>query len=71
MSMAIKNARIAPGDVGLVAAHATGTPDNDAGEYAAMSRVFGDALPKVPVVGFKSHLGHTLGGMDVRAGRFV
>jgi 3-oxoacyl-[acyl-carrier-protein] synthase II len=62
MSMAIKNARIAPAEIGMVAAHATGTPDNDAGEYAAMSRVFGDALPNVPVVGFKSHLGHTLGG---------
>ncbi|MDB5296037.1 MAG: putative 3-oxoacyl-[acyl-carrier-protein] synthase, partial [Phycisphaerales bacterium] len=51
-----------PADVGLIVAHATGTPDNDAGEHAALSRVFGDALPAVPVVGFKSHLGHTLGG---------
>jgi 3-oxoacyl-[acyl-carrier-protein] synthase II len=62
MSAAIASAGLSPSEIGLVAAHATGTPDNDAGEYAAMSRVFGDALAKVPVVGFKSHLGHTLGG---------
>jgi 3-oxoacyl-[acyl-carrier-protein] synthase II len=49
-------------DIDLIAAHATGTPDNDAGEYAAFARVFGDRLPRVPVVAFKSHLGHTLGG---------
>src|SRR4051812_28495977 len=41
MSMAIGRAGIAPGEIGLVAAHATGTPDNDAAEFAAMSRVFG------------------------------
>jgi 3-oxoacyl-[acyl-carrier-protein] synthase II len=59
---ALRRAGIGPGEIGLVAAHATGTPDNDAAEYAALSRVFGDGLPRVPVVGFKSHLGHTLGG---------
>jgi 3-oxoacyl-[acyl-carrier-protein] synthase II len=62
MAMAIGRAGIAPGDIGLVAAHATGTPDNDAAEFAAMSRVFGADLEQIPVVGFKSHLGHTLGG---------
>ena len=49
-------------EVGLVAAHATGTPDNDASEFAALSAVFAGRLPALPVVGFKSHLGHTLGG---------
>jgi 3-oxoacyl-[acyl-carrier-protein] synthase II len=62
MTMAISRAGVTPNQIGLVAAHATGTPDNDAAEFAAMSRVFGDNLPNVPVVGFKSHLGHTLGG---------
>jgi 3-oxoacyl-[acyl-carrier-protein] synthase II len=62
MAMAISRAGITPGEIGLIAAHATGTPDNDAAEYAALSRVFGADLPRVPVVGFKSHLGHTLGG---------
>jgi 3-oxoacyl-[acyl-carrier-protein] synthase II len=59
---AFENAGIGPGDVDLIAAHATGTPDNDAGEYAAFASVFGEDLPRVPVVAFKSHLGHTLGG---------
>jgi 3-oxoacyl-[acyl-carrier-protein] synthase II len=62
MAAALAAAGLTPGDIDLVVAHATGTPDNDAGEYAALSRVFGADLPRVPVVGFKSHLGHTLGG---------
>jgi 3-oxoacyl-[acyl-carrier-protein] synthase II len=62
MSMAIRRAQVAPSQIGLIAAHATGTPDNDAAEHAAMSRVFADDFARVPVVGFKSHLGHTLGG---------
>ena len=62
MAQALKSAGVRPADVGLIAAHATGTPDNDAAEYAALSRVFGGDLPNVPAVGFKSHLGHTLGG---------
>jgi len=59
---AIDRAGIDRDAIGLIAAHATGTPDNDAGEYAALATVFQDSLPNIPVVGFKSHLGHTLGG---------
>ena len=59
---ALRDAGLGPRDIGLIAAHATGTPDNDAAEYAALSRVFGSELPRVDVVAFKSHLGHTLGG---------
>jgi 3-oxoacyl-[acyl-carrier-protein] synthase II len=62
MTEALCAAGLEPGDIDLVAAHATGTPDNDAAEFAAMSRVFGEQLSRVPVVAFKSHLGHTLGG---------
>lgn len=62
MTAALSAAKLSPTDISLVAAHATGTPDNDAGEYAALSRVFGEHLPQLPVVAFKSHLGHTLGG---------
>jgi len=62
INAAIKRAKIRPSDVGLIAAHATGTPDNDAGEYAAFSTVFGEALASTPVTAFKTHLGHTLGG---------
>ncbi|MEA2709080.1 MAG: 3-oxoacyl-[acyl-carrier-protein] synthase [Phycisphaerales bacterium] len=59
---ALETAGLTATEIDLVAAHATGTPDNDAGEYAAFSRVFGENLKKTPVVAFKSHLGHTLGG---------
>jgi 3-oxoacyl-[acyl-carrier-protein] synthase II len=59
---ALTDAQLQPGDIDLIAAHATGTPDNDAGEFAALSAVFGEQLPRIPVVAFKSHLGHTLGG---------
>lgn len=59
---ALAAAGLEPRDIDLIAAHATGTPDNDAGEYAALSRVLGADLSRPAVVAFKSHLGHTLGG---------
>jgi 3-oxoacyl-[acyl-carrier-protein] synthase II len=62
ISEALRSSGLNAGDIDLIAAHATGTPDNDAGEFAAFSAVFGDRLPQVPVVAFKSQLGHTLGG---------
>lgn len=62
MTAALASAGLTPADIDMIAAHATGTPDNDAGEFAALSRVLGADLPRVPVVAFKSHLGHTLGG---------
>lgn len=62
MRMALDRAGIEAGELGLIAAHATGTPDNDSSEFAALSNLLGEKLPTVPVVCFKSHLGHTLGG---------
>jgi 3-oxoacyl-[acyl-carrier-protein] synthase II len=62
ITAALRSAEIQPADINLIAAHATGTPDNDAAEYAALHRVFGDDLSRVPVVAFKTHLSHTLGG---------
>lgn len=57
---ALEEAGTLPG-VDLVVAHATGTPDNDAAEVAALSSTLGDAMADTPVVGLKSRLGHTLG----------
>ena len=62
MTTAIEHAGVAVDQIDLISAHATSTPNNDGGEYLAMNRVFGAQLPHVPVVSFKSHLGHTLGG---------
>ena len=60
MRDAVTRAGIQPQQIGLIAAHATGTPDNDAAEAAAIGQLVPTNTP--PVVGFKSHLGHTLGG---------
>ncbi len=62
MNSALNTAQISPNEIDLIAAHSTATPNNDAAEFAALSRVFGDTLGQTPVVGYKSHLGHTLGG---------
>jgi 3-oxoacyl-[acyl-carrier-protein] synthase II len=62
MHAALRDAGVQPHQIDLISAHATATPNNDAAEFAAYRRVFGDHLPHVPVVAFKSHLGHTLGG---------
>jgi 3-oxoacyl-[acyl-carrier-protein] synthase II len=62
VEQAIRRAGLTAADIDLIAAHGTGTPDSDASEHAAFCRVFGDRLPGIPVVAFKSHLGHTLGG---------
>jgi len=59
---ACDRAGVQPADISMIAAHATATQDNDAAEYAAFLSVFSHALPRIPVVGFKSYLGHTLGG---------
>ena len=59
MRQALRSAAISPDGLDLIAAHATGTPDNDSSEASAIGRLLGGA--RVPVVGFKSHLGHTLG----------
>lgn len=61
IATAMKQAGTSPSDIDLIVAHATGTPDNDAAEVAALSSLFGDAMPDTPVVGLKSRLGHTLG----------
>ncbi len=62
ISTALNRADLSPQEVDMIVAHATGTLDNDSSEYCAMSRLFGEELPGIPVIGFKSFLGHTLGG---------
>ena len=59
---ALDRAGLTPASIGLITAHATSTPNNDGAEREALLRVFGDGLATTPVVGFKSYLGHTLGG---------
>ncbi len=49
----------------LIVAHATGTDGNDGAEHRAYQSVFGDALPRIPVVALKSRFGHPLGAAGV------
>jgi 3-oxoacyl-[acyl-carrier-protein] synthase II len=59
MRLAHANAGVEPSDVDYICAHGTGAPADDAVEYAAVRRVFGDRPP--PISSIKSMLGHTMG----------
>jgi 3-oxoacyl-[acyl-carrier-protein] synthase II len=61
MSLAMERAGVAPGDVGYVNAHGTGTPLNDVAETRAYERAFGKRVRPVPVSSTKSYFGHCLG----------
>ena len=58
MELALRSARLSPGAIDYVNAHATGTSIGDIVESQATYAVFGDG---VPVSSLKGHLGHTLG----------
>jgi 3-oxoacyl-[acyl-carrier-protein] synthase II len=58
---ALEEAGLPPEAVDFVNAHGTGTPHNDAAEWAALHRVFGDRAGHVPVEATKALLGHLLG----------
>jgi len=62
MMAALKDAKLAPDDVGYVNAHGTSTPIGDVIETRALKRVFGERAKKVPVSSTKSMTGHLLGG---------
>jgi malonyl-ACP decarboxylase len=60
MRAALAAAGVAPRELGLVAAHATGTPAGDAAEAAALAALL-DGAP-VPVTAPKALLGHAIQG---------
>jgi len=59
IGLSLKNSGLAPSDVSVIKAHATGTVYNDKTESNGMKRVFGSSLP--PVTGIKPFMGHTVG----------
>lgn len=61
MKGALKEASMAPEEVGYINAHGTGTPGNDPVETAAIHAVFGDHAKKLGVSSTKSMHGHALG----------
>lgn len=58
MELALADAKLAPGEIDYVNAHATGTKRGDVCESVATHRVLGEA---VPVSSTKGYTGHTLG----------
>jgi 3-oxoacyl-[acyl-carrier-protein] synthase II len=61
LEAALRDAGLPPAAVDFVNAHATGTPLNDAAEWRALQRVFGERAGEIPVVATKALLGHLLG----------
>ena len=62
MKAALKDAKLAPEDIGYVNAHGTSTPIGDVIETRALTRLFGERVKQVPVSSTKSMTGHLLGG---------
>jgi 3-oxoacyl-[acyl-carrier-protein] synthase II len=57
---ALKDAAVAPGEIGYINAHGTSTPMNDKIESAAIISVFGDHARRLKVSSNKSMIGHLL-----------
>ncbi len=61
MQAALRDADIAPTEIGHLNAHGTSTPLNDAAEGRALRAVFGDHTDRIAVSSTKGVTGHTLG----------
>jgi len=61
MRNALRDAHVAPHEIGYVNAHGSSTPLNDPTETRAIRNVFGDYAAKLPVSSTKAYYGHALG----------
>ncbi len=60
MARCLADGGLAPGDIGYINAHGTGTMANDRAECGAVRQVFGDKVP--PMSSTKAMHGHLMGG---------
>jgi 3-oxoacyl-[acyl-carrier-protein] synthase II len=58
---ALADAGLTPAAIDFVNVHGTGTPLNDAAEWATLRRVFGERAGELPLVATKALIGHLLG----------
>ena len=61
MRNALRDAHVAPHEVGYINAHGSSTPLNDPTETMAIKQVFADHAYRIPVSGTKGYYGHSLG----------
>ncbi|NNC86926.1 MAG: 3-oxoacyl-ACP synthase [Akkermansiaceae bacterium] len=63
VDLALADAGITAGEVGMICAHGNGTPGSDATEALGIRKVFGEAIP--PVTGFKWCYGHLIAASGI------
>lgn len=65
MTLALRNAGVAPDEVDYIVAHGTATPLNDATETRAIKAAYGDHARKVAISSPKSMIGHLVGAAGI------
>ena len=65
ISIALRQASLAPEEVDYIAAHGTSTPKNDPIETAAIKRAFGPHAKRLMVSSNKGQIGHTISAAGV------
>jgi 3-oxoacyl-[acyl-carrier-protein] synthase II len=65
MTLALKNAGVAPDEIDYIVAHGTATPLNDATETRAIKTAYGTHAKKVQISSPKSMIGHLVGAAGV------
>src|SRR6478672_6882366 len=65
MTLALKNADVAPDEIDYIVAHGTATPLNDASETRAIKTAYGPHAYKVAISSPKSMIGHLVGAAGI------
>jgi 3-oxoacyl-[acyl-carrier-protein] synthase II len=65
MTLALKNAEVAPDEIDYIVAHGTATPLNDVTETRAIKAAYGDHAKKVAISSPKSMIGHLVGAAGI------